>query len=271
MEKHSSIIYEGCEIHYRQEGERNAQTIVLLHGFMQSLEVWNEFMLCNMGSMRIVSVDLPGHGYSECHSEVHTMEFMAKCVKEVLDYLDISLCVIVGHSLGGYVALAFADLYPHLVKGLALLNSHALADNEETKKRRDEACRQIAADKFSFSIDFITNLFNSERRYNFSQEIKEITDLSLKASTEGLVAAQKGMKERPSRLHTLETLKVPILFVYGKKDPRIALELGLSQSMLVHRGEVLILDDVAHMSFIEESDYVCNGLVDFVHRCYSTY
>ena len=136
MEQHRTIVYQGHTLHYRDEGRENAQTLVLLHGYLQNLDIWSSYILTYMRHMRVITIDLPGHGYSECFSEEHTMELMARTVKAVLDDADVEQCVMVGHSMGGYVALAFADLYPHHLRGLGLINSHALADTQEAIERR---------------------------------------------------------------------------------------------------------------------------------------
>ncbi len=269
MEKHKTIIFEGKEIHYRDDGRENEQTVVLLHGFLQNLNVWCSFTLTYMRSLRVITIDLPGHGYSATYSDVHTMDFMANAVKAVLDACGVERCVMAGHSLGGYVALAFADRYGYMLKGLALLHSHAMADSGETRARRDEVCRQVHLNRAGFIVDFITNLFDDTKRTTMMQDIKELRDQCLETREEGIIAAQRGMKVRNSRVHVLAAIERPVLFVYGKNDPRIPVEVGLSQALLPKRAEVLILDHVAHMSFIEDRDYVKQRLSDFVHQCYT--
>ena len=113
MEKHKTITFLDHCIHYRDEGREHSKTLVLLHGFLQSQDTWSPYILSYMRTMRVIAIDLPGHGYSDNFGDVNTMEMMADAVKAVLDELDIEQCVLVGHSLGGYVALAFADRYPY--------------------------------------------------------------------------------------------------------------------------------------------------------------
>lgn len=269
MEKHKTIHFEGHEIHYREEGREHKETIVLLHGFLQSLAVWSSYTLTYMREMHVVAIDLPGHGYSATYSDVHTMDFMANAVKAVLDELEVEQCVMVGHSLGGYVALAFADRYRYMLKGLALINSHAMADDENKRRLRDEVCRQVYQNRAGFIVDFITNLFYEKNREYLCSEIKELRDQCLETKTEGIVAAQRGMRVRTSRIAVLAAIPCPVLFVYGKKDERIDMEIGLSQAMLPAKSEVLMLEGVAHMSFLEEREYVKRRLGDFVHQCYT--
>lgn len=269
MEKHKTIMFEGREIHYRDDGREFPDTVVLLHGFLQNLNVWSSFTLTYMRHMRVITVDLPGHGYSSTYSNVHSMDFMAHAVKAVLDEAGVDKCVMAGHSMGGYVALAFAEQYSFMLKGLALLHSHAMADDADTRLRRDDVCRQVHLNRAGFIVDFITNLFDESKRQYLAQDIKELRDQCLETREEGVIAAQRGMKMRTSRVSTLVRFDKPVLFVYGKNDPRIPIELGLSQAMLPARSEVLILDNVAHMSFMEDREYVKRRLYDFVFQCFS--
>ena len=269
MERHKVISFENRELHYRDEGRGNTETLVLLHGFLQNLAVWSSLTLSYMRHMRVITIDLPGHGYSDTYSDVHTMDFMANAVKAVLDDAGVERCTMAGPSLGGYVALAFATHYSYMLNGLILLHSHAMSDSEDKRQQRDEVCRQVHQNRAGFIVDFITNLFDESKREYLASDIKELRDQCLETREEGIIAAQRGMKVRTSRLPTLCNLASPVLFIYGKNDPRIPLELGLSQATLPHKAELLLLDGVAHMSFIEEREYVKNRIQNFVHQCYT--
>lgn len=269
MEKHKVILFENRELHYREEGREFTQTLVLLHGFMQCLDVWSSYTLTYMRYMHVITIDLPGHGYSATYSDVHTMDFMANAVKAVLDECGVERCVMAGHSMGGYVALAFASRYGFMLKGLALINSHAMADSEEKRRQRDELCHRVHTNRAGFIVDFITDLFDESKREYLAQDIKELRDQCLENQEDGIVAAQRGIKLRTSRIHTLAALDVPVLFVFGKKDKRIPLEEGVSQAMVPKRSDIVLLDGVAHMSFMEDRDFVKRKLSNFVEHCYT--
>ena len=255
MEQHKTIVFEEHTLHYRDEGREHEQTLVLLHGYLQNLDIWSSYVLSYMRTMHVITIDLPGHGYSECFGEVHTMDFMARAVKAVLDDAGVEQCVMVGHSMGGYVAMAFADLFPHRLRGLGLLHSHALADTEAAIEQR-------------YIVGFIPPLFCPENRVALTIEIKDLQDQCLETKAGSIIAAQRGMAARPSRLHVLQQLEVPVLFVFGKKDPRLPIELALSQAMEAKHAEILVLENVAHMGHIEERDYVRPRIQNFVTTCY---
>ncbi|MBN1339311.1 MAG: alpha/beta fold hydrolase, partial [Bacteroidales bacterium] len=135
------LAFNRGKIHYSDTGTGPA--IVLLHGFLESLEIWDDFTKELSKEFRIIAIDLPGFGKSSDVAEVHTMEMMAKAVYEVLSHLNTGQVVITGHSMGGYAALAFAASHPEKMKGLVIFHSHAAADSEEARINRDRAIRAV--------------------------------------------------------------------------------------------------------------------------------
>ena len=268
MEQHKIITFQGHALHYRDEGREYPQTLVLLHGYLQNLDIWSSYILTYMRSMRVITVDLPGHGYSECPDADPTMDLMAQAVKAVLDDAGVQQCVMIGHSMGGYVALAFADRYPHHPRGLGLVNSHALADTQEAIDCRLEVCEQVTRNRASHIVSFIPQLFDDSKRLALAQEIKDLRDQCLETKEESIIFAQCAMASRPSRTHVLQNLEVPILFIIGKNDPRIPAELALAQAMLPHHAEIMLLDNVAHMAHLEEREFVKPRIGNFVKTCY---
>ena len=268
MEQHRILMVDGHAVHYRDEGRSNGKALVLLHGFLQSLDVWSSYVLSYMHDLRVITIDLPGHGHSESFCEVHSMDFMARIIKRVLEEAGVDQCVMVGHSMGGYVALAFAEKYPYSLRGLGLVNSHALSDSEEHRANRQAVCDQVQENRASYIVNFVPTLFYENNRAALSQEIKVLQDQCLETKTEAIIAAQKGMMTRPSRISVLQQLEVPVLFIYGKNDNRIPLEIAISQAMIPRHSEILLLDHVGHMSFMEEREYVKPRIKNFVETCY---
>lgn len=266
--KHKSFLFKDILINYQDEGQGD-QTLVLLHGLMNSLDVWATYVFMYMKRIRVVTVDLLGHGETGNLSDRHTMDLQAEMVKELLDYLKIKSCVIVGHSMGGYVSLAFCNNYPSYVKGLSLVNSHALEDGEDAKKNRLKTCQIVKENRAGFIINFIPDLFAKESLEALSSEIKDIQDSSISMKTEGIISAQMGMMERSSRLNVLINAKFPILFIIGKKDPRIVLESIFAQATLPYHSEILLLDNVGHMAHIEADMIVKDRLLTFTNTCYN--
>ena len=264
---HSTIIYAGKQIHYQDEGRDNERVLVLLHGYLNNLEIWSSYIYSYMRQMRVIAIDLPGHGLSDTYGEIHTMEFMAEAVKAVLDSAKVEQCVMLGHSMGGYVTLAFAEKYPYMMRGFGLLHSQAMADNDDVKQKRLDSIEIAAQNKPKYIIDFVTTLFD-DSKMTLHSEIKEVQDISIETPLEGLAAAQRGMAARPDRLAVLRDAQVPVLFVYGKNDVRIPIELAMAQASLPKYSEIMLIGDVAHLSFIEERDFVKMRLKNFLNTCY---
>ena len=154
--------FKNTTISYTDQGKGTA--VVLLHGFLENKKMWNAFIPEWSKKFRIITIDLLGHGETECLSYVHSMEDNADAVHEVLSELRIRKAIFVGHSMGGYVALAFAELYPDVVKGLVLLNSTSKADSTERKNNRDRAIRAVKLSFKNFISLSISNLFSEDNR-----------------------------------------------------------------------------------------------------------
>lgn len=265
---HNILYYNGSKINYQCEG-KGETTLVLLHGFMHDLRIWAPFVYSYMREIRVVTIDLPGHGESECCDEVHTMELQADVVKAVLDELGIKKCVMAGHSMGGYVALAFAARYSDYLRGLCLVNSHALADGVQKAEDRRRMCRIVKENRAGFIINFIPQLFAECNRDSLDEEIKDLQDYALNTGTEGIIAAQEGMITRKSHVDVLQNSNFPILFIAGREDKRISVDLVIAQASLAPHCEIMLLPNVAHMSHVEAKNIVKQRLLSFARMCFS--
>lgn len=246
----------------------NGPVIVFLHGFMETKEIWNDFEQELKNQFRIVCIDLPGHGKSAVFNQVHTMEFMAEAVKNVLDALDIKKCLLVGHSMGGYVALAFANAYPEMLTGLTLFHSHVMADDEKTKRDRERTIKIVEQSKTQFITAFIPDLFAEENKKRFADKISELQKIEKENSVEGICASLRGMKARKSHLAFLINTDIPILFIAGKEDSRIPVEKMLAQVALPKHSELLLLGNVGHMGFIEAKSATLKAISSFASRVF---
>ena len=262
----ANILYKGKKILYRDTGKGPA--IVLLHGFLENMGMWDYFAGELTLSYRVVTIDLPGFGGSECLGNVHSMEKMAEVVNEVLKHLKLKTCLMVGHSMGGYVTLAFAAAYPDKLMGFGLFHSHALADSNEAKVNRDRAIAVVNSDHGSYIFNFFPDLFASENIPNFQKEIEQMQHEAIKTSPQAIVAALEGMKQRHDQLEVLIEARIPVLFILGKKDSRIPFEKTLAQAALPSVSEILILDRVGHMGFLEARKLTLKAIEGFAGKVF---
>lgn len=237
---------------------------VLLHGYLESLKIWDAFADKLKNHYRTISIDLPGHGGSGVIAPVHTMELMAECVLAVLDTLAVKKILLAGHSMGGYVALALADLYPERLEGLCLFHSTPFADTEEKKANRDR--ESAAVKKGKKEIIFQVNIpkgFADDNLHKYHAEVERAREIAFGTPDEGIVAALQGMKERPDRSRILSHSQVPVLWILGRKDNYISYEAAIQQSILNEKGRLLTLDGAGHMGFIEEPETALKGILSF--------
>ncbi|MCX2838744.1 alpha/beta hydrolase [Salinimicrobium sp. MT39] len=213
------IKFQETEIHYSIVGE--GETTVLLHGFLESSEIWEDFLPGFSKYGRIICIDLPGHGKSGVISEVHSMELMAEAVYAVLQATGVKKGNIIGHSMGGYVALAFLEQHPEMVQDLMLLNSTPQADSEEKKEIRDRSVELVQRNKKAYITMAINNLLSPRNTASFSEEIDELKDKAMGFPTEGITAALKGMKIRSEKIEVLKNYSGQKIIVAGSEDPLV--------------------------------------------------
>lgn len=240
--------------------------LVLLHGFLEDHSIWNDFSDQLQKKYTCICIDLPGFGKSDVFAESHPMDFMARKVNEVLENEKLEKCVLVGHSMGGYVSLAFSKLFPEKLRGLVLFHSQAASDNEEGKKNRDRTIKIVQQNHTAFIHSFIPSLFAEDHVADFSNEIDALKKIGDKTPAKGIIAALRGMRDRESQLDTLEKLEAPVYFIIGKQDSRIPMETVMQQLELPSNCEALIMDHVGHMGFIEAKEKTFLSLEHFLER-----
>ena len=256
------IQYKNTQISYSDSGKGTA--IVLLHGFLENKEMWQNFIPEFSIKNRIITIDLLGHGETECLGYVQTMEENAAAVNEVISHLRIRKVILVGHSMGGYVALAFAELYPEKTKGIVLLNSTSRADNEERKKNRDRAIVAVKQNYSNFIRMAIVNLFSEENREKLLDEIENVKTDALKTPLQGIVASLEGMKIRKDREFLLQSTSYPKMLILGEKDPVLNYE--ETKQQVENNASQLITFPDGHMSTIENREELKLILLDFYKR-----
>lgn len=254
------------KIHFRVEGKGRA--IVLIHGFLGSMNIWDDILPELKKRYKIVLIDLPGHGKSDNFGYVHKMDLMAEAVKAVLDQLQLRRYVLIGHSMGGYVSMAFAEKYMDNLRGIILFHSTAVADSDEKKGDRDKAIRVAKRNKEKYLKESLKKLF-------FPINIKKNPALLHKASTiasttsvQGIVAALEGMKQRRNTEVVLQFCHCPVLFIAGLHDHLLPLELHQHQFELPKVHRQLLLEHSAHMGFYEEPESALKGMLPFLRVCF---
>ncbi len=255
-----SIIFKNTTVAFSDEGKGNA--VVLLHGFLENSTMW-EYMIPEISKKnRVVTIDLLGHGASDCLGYVHTMELFAETIEAVLKHLKIRKCVLIGHSLGGYVALAFAEKHPEKIKGLCLINSTSNEDTNERKELRNRA-NIMAQSNFDGLVSMsIANLFVKENALKFKEEIAIVKKEALQTSLQGYIAANEGMKLRVNRNAVLLENSFKKLIIAGEKDPVLDVNMSLMEAAIA--GAYFKVLSGGHMSHIESKEMLLAEIISFL-------
>lgn len=257
------ILYNGGKIYYSDTG--NGKTIVLLHGYLETSEIWSGFEKKLSRHYRVISVDLPGHGLSKVYGECHTMEFLAGAIRNLIDNLSIKKVFLAGHSMGGYITLAFAELYPEQLIGYSLFHSHPYPDTPQTFQKRENEIKVVkAGKKYLIYPESISLMWAKDNLLKFHEAVQRSKDIASTIRDEGIIAVLNGMKNRPSRISIMEMGRVPCLWVLGRKDNYISCDTVLDKIKLPSNAKVIILENSGHMGFIEEEDLSVKIFEEFI-------
>ena len=256
-----SIKFNNQKIAYADNGA--GPVVVLLHGFCEDKNMWDHFIK-HLKGYRILRIDLPGFGESDVFNNT-TIEKMAVSVKAMLDYEKISSCTMIGHSMGGYVSLAFAEKNPKMLNGIGLFHSHPYADNEEIKERRKKSCAFMKKHGHFVLLKQLVPRFFAPK---FAKKNKKLIDeLIFRASfysADGIIAAQNAMMLRKDRSTVLKKSKIPVLFMVGLEDLLFDLKDGLEQTYLPNIASIHLLEGVGHGGMFEAEEKCANIVLDFL-------
>ena len=247
------VVYKDVEVVYNDRGQ--GACIMLLHGYLETGGVWESFAERFPDQFRVITMDLPGHGKSGTWGRAHSMEDLAGSVIAIIDKEGIDKVFLVGHSMGGYVAIAFADLYPGRLSGYSLFHSTCFADSEEKRENRDREIRLVMCKKKRQII--LVNIpkgFADVNLDRLSNEVERVKNMALSNTEEGIVAILNGMKERRDRTKVLQDPGLPLLLIGGMKDNYIPCEVFEKLAALAPHASVLRLGQSGHMGFIEEPE-----------------
>ena len=255
--------YKNTSVNFTSKG--TGKTIVLLHGFLENSTMWSSISEELSKKYRIICIDLLGHGKTENLGYIHTMQDQAAMVIAVLKHLRLRKYILVGHSMGGYIALEICKLAPANVKGLCLMNSTALPDSKEKKINRDRAIIAVKQNHKTFIRIAIPMLFSEENRTVFCSEIEAIINNALNMSPQGVIAALEGMKIREDYTSIYKSANFPIQMIVGKQDPALDYTSLIEQTKNTNVHVIEFPD--GHMSHIENKETFIATLAIFAKKC----
>ncbi len=260
------LSYFSKRIFYRVIGE--GKPVILLHGFGEDGEIWNHQVDYLRKNYRLIVPDLPGSGQSEMVGDM-SVEGMAEVIKTIIDMEFPSSpgregreVALIGHSMGGYITLAFAEKFPGYLNAFGLFHSTAYADSEEKKANRRKGIAFINQNgAFEFLKTTLPNLFSSDSKTQIPDSIEELVARGHNFTPPALVSYYEAMIQRPNRAELLKNTRVPVLFIMGKYDTAVPMEDVLKQCHLPEKSYIHILRKSSHMGMLEETG-VSNSILD---------
>jgi len=252
---------------YRKLG--NGPVVVLLHGFPENGNLWRNIWPALSENHTVIIPDLPGSGESTFTGETLSMEQLANSVKLILDKEGIEELLLAGHSMGGYIALAFAERYGQMLNGLSLVHSTAAADTDDKKENRRRSAELIQkGGKEPFVKQMIPNLFFEGFKREHPEVIEKQVQEALKIDAKSLIAFMDAMRSRPERTNVLKNSSFPIQFIVGKNDNVIPFNNILQQSHISSSNFVSVYQGCGHMSMLENSKALAIDMEEFISYCY---
>ena len=254
-----SVQYQNKKINYQSIGKGKA--VLLVHGFGEDGTIWEKQIDFHKHNFHLLIPDLPGSGGSELIEDV-SMEGMAEVLHEIIHEEDVDSCSMFGHSMGGYITLAFAEKYWNHLDAFGLIHSTAFADSREkieTRKKGIEFINQHGT--FEFLKTTIPNLFSSNSKSQLKDSINEFINSQSSFTPDTLIAYYEAMINRPDRTLVLKNTKTPVLIIAGEEDNAVSLHDILKQSHLPDHCSFHILNNSGHMGMMEEPQRM-NMLID---------
>ena len=238
------------------------KTVVLLHGFGADSSTWNDYAAVLEKEYTVI---LPEYATL---SHLRTIEDYADFVHEQLVEKGVEKCAMIGHSMGGYIALAFAEKYPQMLSGFGLFHSTSFADSEEKKEARNKIIESIKKNGSEvFTRASTPTLYAEEFVKLHPFIIAKHIEYASQFPPEALIAGMGAIRDRPDRRAVLKALRVPVMFIIGEKDKSVSPADSKSQIMMPKFFSSSILDNVAHMGMVEESEHCLAFLERFLLKC----
>jgi pimeloyl-ACP methyl ester carboxylesterase len=265
--KEKSITYNGTPVGYFEDG--NGFPLVFVHGFPMDHSAWDEFVQPFTKNYRVILPDNSGFGKSGLPKQDLSMDYYADCLKAILDNEKISECLMIGHSMGGYMVLNFAGRFPNYLKAFGLFSSTSYADDDAKKQNRiDVAGAARKTDATSFINGMLHKLFGEKYASAHEKEIAEMkAHFGAAATTEGIAQASLAMGKREDTTEVLKNAKAPVLFLIGKDDKVVPPEKTLPLTHLPERSVIYLLEGTGHMGMVEAKEESQKKIMEWAELC----
>ena len=239
--------------------------IVLIHGYPFNRSLWTEQAELLRSKHRVVAPDLRGFGESDSSEGPATMSRMADDVASLMDALEIERAVIGGLSMGGYVALAFARMFPARVSAMVLADTRAQADTEEGKQTRSQQAEKALSEGMAGIADaMLPKLLTPETVSKRPELVKRVRDMMLKTKPEGAAAALLGMAERDDQTEFISSIQAPALIIVGREDAITPVADSEKMQSRIAGSRLVVIENAGHVSNLEQTEQFNDALLGFL-------
>ncbi|MCB9236240.1 MAG: alpha/beta hydrolase [Bacteroidia bacterium] len=257
-----NIIVDSINVRYYEAG--TGEPLVFLHGFCETSEIFELLIPDLSKSYRVVCIDLPGHGDTGMIPGMHHLEEVARWLNKVLKALGLVKPALVGHSLGGYIGLAYAEIFPKKLKGICLFHSTAGRDSDSRRDSRNKTLRFVEKHgAYPFIRSFVPSLFASMQ----TEMIERMFEIASHTNKEAILAFTEAMRDRNDRVHVLEGLNIPVLFIIGGHDEFVSKNQSRQEMLKARKGNSCFLESAGHAGFYEAPEKVIKALRGFMEEC----
>ncbi len=252
-------LVKSISLAYTRTGE--GHPLLMLHGYPLDHSIWAPVVPLLQNSFELILPDLRGFGESDAPSEAYSLGDMAADLAGLLDHLEIERAALAGHSMGGYVALAFARLYPHRISGLALVASHPYADPPDRQEARLVTARAVAQQGVAVVADSMPEKLTTDLSLQ-----RDLRNLALRQPPAGMIGALKAMAARSDSMDLLRGFDLPLVVVQGARDSIIPIQFGRDVQAALPAAQVVELANVGHMPMMEAPQETADALLRLLQQ-----
>jgi 3-oxoadipate enol-lactonase len=252
------MTYLPVNLAYEEHGQ--GTPVILAHGFPLNRSIWYPILPLLTGKARLILPDLRGHGQSPVPDGIYSMRLMAEDLRALMDRLNIEKAILAGHSMGGYVSLAFARAYPTRLAGLALVSTQAMADSPERRAGRQKMINDVRRKGVKAVAEAMAPALTCQ-----VQMVESVHKMIMLMNPKGVTSSLKGMAQRPNAQEWLSTIKVPTVVIAGVEDRIIPIERPKVMTQLLGRAWLVEVNGAGHLPMMEQPGTVSDALLQLIN------
>jgi len=247
-----------------EDSKKGDKAILLLHGYMETMYIWEDLYKELSRDYRVIRMDMPGHGLT-CTAPVNTMELMATVAKGVLDVCGVEKATVVGHSMGGFAAIESCRLFPDRFEKIVLLNSYPYCESDEARAIRAREQAVINAEHLTTLAELsIPKMFHPDNLRRLDEKIRETVELCETHDPAGIIASVKGIIQNEDTSEWMAGCGIPAMSICGDCDSLVTEEIRAKMAADLPNVRQVVLPKCGHNAFLEYPERTLELIREFV-------